>query len=181
MLLFCFVQFICNLTASYIDVVLDYTNYWVYKLNTILSLIFILFLFGKYLVPDIKKVSNLVILTLVIVNVITIYYGDGITYYNSYSAALNSIVIVGYCLFYFYTRLIMPMPEESVPSTSIFWCVVGIFTYYTGAFFIFITYKYFIDTDAATISTLWRFHNFLLLICCLYISYGVLCKSYRIT
>jgi hypothetical protein len=157
------------------------SNYWVYKINTILSVIVILIIFGKYLVPDRKKLTNWILFALIVINIFSTFSGDGVTSYNSYSAALVSFVIVGYCLYYFYSRLLMSSPEDSVPSTPIFWCIVGLFTYFAGAFFIFISYKYLIEADVATIGTLWRFHNLLLVICCLYISYGILCKTYQMT
>jgi hypothetical protein len=179
--IFCLIQFVLNFTSTYLDLVFKANNYWVYKLNTILSVIVILIIFGKYLLPDIKKLTNWIILALIAINILSTFFGDGVTYYNSYSASLVSFVIVGYCLYYFYSKLLMSSPEDSVPSTPIFWCIVGLFTYFAGAFFIFISYKYMIEADIATIGTLWRFHNLLLVICCLYIGYGILCKTYQMT
>lgn len=177
---FCVVQFVCNLTAS-IMVGYEIKNYWVYKVNTVLTFYFILYFFIKYLL-SLKKYFVGIIVTLFLVAISILYYvGDGTQNFDSNSAALAGLIIVGLCLYFFYHKLINSSEEVSVPETAVFWCIVGIFTYYAGGFFIFISYKYLIHSDPATIGTVWRFHNLLLLICCLYIGYGVLCKNYRTT
>lgn len=180
-LAFCMVQFLCNLLSSFEIFTINGSNYWVYKLNTILSFTVILILFGKYLIPLKRSIVIIFVSVLLVLNIFAVIAGDGISAYNSNSAALSSFVIVSFCLYYFYHSLIRSSPEESIPSTAMFWCIVGLFTYYTGAFFIFISYKYLIETDPRTVSTLWKFHNLLLFICCSYISYGILCKDYQTT
>ncbi len=177
---FCVIQLVCNLTAS-IFVSLQIKNYWIYKVNTILSFYFILYFFLKYLITLKKYAIGAIILFFLIAVTILYYLGDGTRNFDSGSAALASIIIVGLCLYFFYNKLINSSEEISVPETAVFWCIVGIFTYYAGGFFIFISYKFLIHSDPATIGTVWRFHNLLLLICCLYIGYGVLCKNYRTT
>lgn len=175
---FCVVQLLCNLTATFLDYFMI-TNYWVYKINTVASFLVILLLFSKYLISIKKKITIIIAFIFVLISTALLIKGDGISSYNSINAALASLIVVGLCLYFFYDKLINTSAEVSIPSTSVFWCVVGIFTYYAGAFFIFISYKYLIETDSATIATLWRFHNILLLICFLYISYGVICKEYQ--
>lgn len=173
--IFCVIQLIFNFLASVLGQH-EIRNYWVYKINTILSFYIILYFFLKYLISVKKYVVTIIALVFLMIFGILFLKGDGITNYDSNSAALASLIIVGLCMYFFYSKLITkPTTEVSVPDTSIFWCIIGIFTYYAGAFFIFISYRYLIDTS--TVGTLWRFHNLLLLICCLYISYGILCKN----
>lgn len=178
-LIFCLIQLLCNTVATFMDIVLKTNNYWVYKINSTASFLCILYLFSRKLI-QIKSTSFYLLLTgYIAISVILMSKGDGIWQFNSISAAVESIIIVGLCLYFFYTKLINTSEEISIPETSIFWCVVGIFIYYAGAFFIFISYKYLIDSDNSAVGVLWRFHNILLFICCCYISYGVLCKNYR--
>jgi len=66
-------------------------------------------------------------------------------------------------------------------ASSLFWVIIGVFTYYTGSFFIFISYKYLIVQEASVIGILWRFHNVLLTIFCFYTIYGLACKKYQRT
>ena len=185
-LIFCLIQLFCNTGATIIeraalqsDVHLLKNNYWVYKLNSTACFLVVFYLFSKRLI-FFKPVAIYTLLLLYLTaSSFLIIGGDGISQFNSLSAALESLIIVSMCLYFFYSKLINTSEEISIPETSIFWCVVGIFTYYAGAFFIFISYKYLIDTDSSTVAVLWRFHNILLFICSLYISYGVLCKNYR--
>jgi len=174
---FCAIQFVCNVTASTLS---SYSqpNYWVYKINTVASFVMILLLFSRHLLKAGKKM-NLLMYAFVILIVLPTFFGEGLTSYNSYSAAISSLIIVGLCLYFFYTKLVRSSPEVSLPSMAIFWCVVGFFVYYAGAFFIFLSYKYLIETDIKSVGTLWKFHNLLLLIACLSISYGVVCKNYQ--
>lgn len=176
--LFCWVQVICNACAIVFDYA-DINNYWIYEINNTASFVVVIVLFARYLLGLKKYIVVILMVLLLACNLLSYYYSGGISVFNSYGHALCSLVIVFFSLRFFYTRLIN-MPEEvSIPETSIFWCVVGLFTYYTGAFFIFISYKYLISTDSATVALLWRFHNILLFIGSLYISYGILCKNYR--
>ncbi len=176
--IFCLVQFVCNSIATALDWA-DANNYWVYKINFTASFLVLLYLFAKKLV-HLKPATLYTLLAFYLaISLYLMKNGDGVSHFNSLSAAIESIIIVSLCLYFFYSKLINTSEEISIPETSIFWCVVGIFTYYAGAFFIFISYRYLIHTDISTVAVLWRFHNILLFICSLYISYGVLCKNYR--
>ncbi|MFT4094374.1 MAG: hypothetical protein QM640_12110 [Niabella sp.] len=178
-LFFCVVQVLCNTTAQ-VFAYYKANNYWIYKVNTMLSFISILVLFTRYLLLGTALAKGALAGLFIAISFTPIFFGDGIVSYNSNSAALTSIVIVCYCLYYFYIKLIHSSPEDSAPSTPVFWCVVGLFTYYAGAFFIFISYKLLIEQDGgASVGTLWRFHNLLLFICSMYIGYGILCKPYQ--
>lgn len=176
-LLFCIIQFLCNVTAAVLAVN-KVNNYWVYKINTVASLVVLLILFSRYLL-ELSNKLNFVAYGIVVLIILPTFFGEGITTYNSYSSTLNSFIIVALCLYFFYVKLVRSSPEESVPATAIFWSVVGFFIYYAGTFFIFLSYKYLIETDIKSVGTLWIFHNLLLFIACLFISYGVLCKSYQ--
>lgn len=177
-LVFCLVHFICNAYATYIDII-DGQNYWVYKLNTIATLLIVMMLFSHYLLSFDKQKKWLLAISFLLIILLPAFSGEGITSYNSYSSALSSIMVVALCLYYFYIKLLQSSPEESVPSTAIFWCVIGLFVYYAGSFFVFISYKYLIETDSGSVAALWKFHNLLLFIACISISYGIVCRDYQ--
>lgn len=176
--LFCCVQFICNAVA-YLMAAQEVNNYVVYIVNTFLSFLVLFSLFVRYLIRVPRLVAVGMGSAFVLVFFVMVANGDGITSFNSVSSALLSLLIVAFCLYFFYIQLVSSSPEISVPQLAIFWCVVGIFTYFAGSFFIFITYKYLIANVWEGLGPLWRFHNLLLLICCIYIVYGILCKSYQ--
>ncbi|GAB3027726.1 hypothetical protein GCM10027051_35840 [Niabella terrae] len=178
--IFCLIQLLCNTTAQIIGTGMKLNNYWVYKLNTIASFITLTLLFGKHLLKVSRTKLTMMVIVWLLFSFIPFAFGDGVITYNSYSAALSSIAIVAYCLYFFYIKLIQSSPEESVPSTPVFWCVIGLFTYYAGGFFIFISYKLLIEeTTGNSVGRLWQFHNLLLFICCLYICYGIIWKNYQ--
>ncbi|MFV0604952.1 MAG: hypothetical protein ACK5NK_03830 [Niabella sp.] len=174
---FCLTQVVCNAFATYLAS-MAISNYFIYKINTVASLIILLILFGKYLLHFTKR-QYIITIAVVVLIIFPTFFGEGIKSYNSYSASLSSLIIVLLCVIFFYTKLVRSSPQESMPAKAIFWCVVGFFVYYAGTFFIFMSYKFLIETDIKSIGILWKFHNLLLLIACLSISYGVLCKDYR--
>ena len=94
---------------------------------------------------------------------------------------MASFVITAYCLIFFYWRLVKDTKLSGLTESSFFWVIIGLFTYYTGSFFIFISYNYLIAKEFDAIGILWRFHNVLLTIFCIYTIYGLTCKDYQKT
>lgn len=59
-----------------------------------------------------------------------------------------------------------------------FWYVAGIFSYYTCSFLVFITFDY-LANKGLPVGRLWRFHNVIMLVLCIYFSKGILCLEQR--
>lgn len=173
-------QFATNLIASVLEILII-TNYSVYAANVILSFTLLSFIFYRTGIVILKKVVPVAILLFLACAVYSIGRGDGIMSYNSVLSAVGSFIITGYCLVYFYWRLVKDTQLSGLTENAFFWIVIGVFTYYTGSFFIFISYKYLIVQDAGIIGILWRFHNLLLTIFCGYTIYGITCKNYQRT
>lgn len=173
-------QFATNLIASVLEIMII-TNYSVYAANVILSFTLLSFIFYRTGIVILKKVVPVAILLFLACAVYSIGRGDGIMSYNSVLSAVGSFIITGYCLVYFYWRLVKDTQLSGLTENAFFWIVIGVFTYYTGSFFIFISYKYLIVQDAGIIGILWRFHNLLLTIFCGYTIYGITCKNYQRT
>lgn len=173
-------QFATNLIASVLEIMVI-TNYSVYAANVILSFSLLSFIFYRTGIVILKKVVPVAILLFLACAVYSIGRGDGIMSYNSVLSAVGSFIITGYCLVYFYWRLVKDTQLSGLTENAFFWIVIGVFTYYTGSFFIFISYKYLIVQDAGIIGILWRFHNLLLTIFCGYTIYGITCKNYQRT
>jgi hypothetical protein len=182
MLIFWFVcmQFATNLTASILELLII-TNYSVYAANVILSFSLLSFIFYRTGIVVLKRMVTLAIVLFLACAIYSIGRGDGIMSYNSVLSALSSFTITGYCLVYFYWRLVKDTQVSGLTENAFFWIMIGVFTYYTGSFFIFISYKYLIVHDAGIIGILWRFHNLLLTIFCGYTIYGITCKNYQRT
>jgi hypothetical protein len=178
---FVFVQFITNLTATLFEKVFFVPNYSVYVINIVLSFVILSTLFYKIDNRYLKKLVPAASLVFIICSVISLCNGDGIQTYNSIISAMASFIITAYCLVFFYWKLVRDTKLSGLTEIAFFWIIIGLFTYYTGSFFIFISYKYLIVQEAGLIGILWRFHNVLLTIFCIYTIYGLTCKDYQRT
>lgn len=175
------IQLITNVTATVLEK-LHITNYSVYLLNIVLSFLVLSILFYELGIPLIRKIFPFSSLLFLGFATYSISNGDGIETYNSIISASASFIITAYCLIFFYWRLVKDKNYSgSLTDSAFFWATIGVFTYYTGSFFIFISYKYLIVREAEVIGILWRFHNLLLTIFCIYSIYGLTCKNYQKT
>lgn len=175
------IQFITNVTATILEK-MHTTNYSVYLLNIILSFLVLSILFYELGIPLIRKIFPFTSLLFLCFATYSIANGDGIETYNSMISASASFIITAYCLIFFYWRLVKDKYYSGgLTDSAFFWSAIGVFTYYTGSFFIFISYKYLIVREAEVIGILWRFHNLLLTIFCIYSIYGLTCKNYQKT
>ncbi|TXH20680.1 MAG: hypothetical protein E6Q95_05260 [Chitinophagaceae bacterium] len=188
-ILFLIIQFVLNFGATLVevfivnfDIVLMSNNYILHALNTILSFIVIIILLSHILQVISKKAGNILMVVFLILFIVSAILGDGIHSFNSYSAAFASLTIIFLCFLFFYQVLKGTNKKNTeTPDTPLFWCVSGIFTYYFGSFFIFLTYQYLISSSYRGLSFLWSLHNILLLICCLYMIWGIIWKNYQQT
>lgn len=171
------IQFVTNLLATILEH-LRIPNYTLYALNIILSFIILSFLFYR-VIDTIHKFIAIAAVLFTVIAVFSVANGDGIDTYNSVLSAVASFLITSYCLVFFYKKLVSDTTRTGLTESAFFWIIIGIFTYYTGSFFIFISYKYLMVQEANVIGILWRFHNVLLAIFCIYTIYGLSCKNYQ--
>ncbi len=174
------IQFTTNLLAMILEKIKVF-NYSVYVLNVILSFIVLSALFYQINIKVIKKIMPVTSLVFILCAVFSTATGDGIATYNSMLSAIASFVITAYCLIFFYWRLVRDTMSSGLTGNSLFWIIIGLFTYYMGSFFIFISYKYLIAEEFDSVGVLWRFQNVLLTIFCFYTIYGLTWKNYRKT
>lgn len=177
---FVVVQFVTNAGADLMEA-LKTQNYTAYAVNIIFSFAILSLLFYDLRIPLIRKIVPPASAIFALVAIVSLVRGDGIATYNSIISALASFIITAYSLIFFYWRLVRDTRHSGLTEHAFFWITIGIFTYYTGSFFIFISYKYLIDRDFDSVGILWRFHNVLLTIFCIYTIYGVTCKNYQKT
>ena len=182
------IQFVTNLISGSFEIIYNWSdhsiflpNYSVYALNIILSFGVLTALFYQLNIPVIKKLAPVFSILFTICAVFSLSKGDGFDSYNSELSAMASFVITAYCLIFFYWRLVKDTQLTGLTNSSFFWIVIGLFTYYMGSFFIFITYNFLIANKLEALATLWRFHNVLLTIFCIYTIYALTCKNYQKT
>lgn len=174
------IQLTTNVAASVFELLM-LANYSIYAANIVLSYFLLSVMFykavGKIILWPVIGVSVL----FAACAVVSITRGDGIHSYNSIVSAVASFIITAYCLVYFYWKLVKDKQTTVLTDSAFFWVIIGIFTYYTGSFFIFISYKYLIVQGDRVLGILWRFHNLLLALFCIYTIYGLTCKNYQKT
>ena len=95
--------------------------------------------------------------------------------FNSVSFGTVSLLITLSCLFY-YAQQLSGQPTENILKVRDFWYVNGIFTYYTSNFFIFLTYNSLVNQHHANIGVIWKIHNIVFLIMCIYFYIGMRCR-----
>jgi hypothetical protein len=98
--------------------------------------------------------------------------------FNSRSSSFVALVISMYSVIYYYLKLLKPDVEKIMRSPA-FWFITGLFTYYTGTFFIVTTFKLFVEYDRFGIQAqLWLMHNVILFLMCVSFSIGFSCRKY---
>lgn len=172
------IQFLANLTATVLEQ-LKISNYAVYAVNITMSFVVLSYMFYRVIDSKIHRFIAVACVLFIAAAIISVANGDGIYSYNSLLSAMGSLLITFYCLVFFYLKLVSDNSRSGLTNSAFFWIIIGIFTYYTGSFFIFISYKYLIAEKAGVIGILWRFHNLLLAIFCFYTIYGLTCRNYQ--
>lgn len=175
------VQVATNVSAIIMEKVFVVPNYTAYVMNIVLSFGALALLFYNMGSRTLRKIVPLAVLLFIASAVYSLSNGDGIKTYNSIISAAASFSITAFCLIFFYWKLVNDTKQFGLTNSALFWIIIGIFTYYTGSFFIFISYNFLLYKESNTIGILWRFHNVLLTIFCIYTIYGLTCKNYQRT
>lgn len=174
MFLFLLVQLIFNGISIGISLTMrkNGNSHVYFHLNCLLSFYFILGYF--------KEINILTKKLLLFILFLTAYIGyliieDGFFRFNSVGFSLASLIIIILCFKYYYFLLKNPQLDSFFYS-HVFWITTGLFTYYVCNFIIFMTFGY-ITKIAFHAGYLWRFHNVVLFILCIYLIKGVSCKK----
>ena len=77
---------------------------------------------------------------------------------SSYPKFVNSFIIIGYCIFYFY-RLMVELPSTNLQRLPMFWFNSAFLIYFAGALILFIFTSYIVNILKDNLITYWVFHN----------------------
>lgn len=170
-------QLVFNGTARVLEVYFSADNLYVYHLNSVVSLLIL----SSYFTQSLPIKGNLQIMTGVYL-LFLLFFGlnlwlwEGLTAsFNSNTFSLASFILVTYCFLFYRENLLHPAPSY-ISRARNFWYVTGIFTYYASSSFIFISYRHLTQSNTPNLGFVWQIHNVLLLIMCVYILIGILCK-----
>ncbi|WP_461094612.1 hypothetical protein [Spirosoma gilvum] len=106
----------------------------------------------------------------------TVQTSRTVAYFDSTSFGIASLLMTLACLVY-YARQLATQPRQNILTVRDFWYVNGIFTYYSSNFFIFLTFRTLTHLQLSAISIIWRIHNVVFLIMCIYFFIGLRCKT----
>ncbi len=79
---------------------------------------------------------------------------------NSYSTTLLSIIIITYCLYYFYW-LLKELPTMHLHGLPMFWINSAFMVYFSGNLFLFVFTSYLVQVLNSNLLVYWSLHNFL--------------------
>ncbi|WP_338870970.1 hypothetical protein WBJ53_24165 [Spirosoma sp. SC4-14] len=156
---------------------LMFDNLFVYSLNFSWSYFVLSLYFAK-----LYSSTTLRVIILSIVMIFQIYSLNHVqpatiqATFDSISFGLIGLLITIYGLLY-YAKQLGNQPKENILYVPDFWFVNGIFTYYASNFFIFLTFNTLINRHYADISIIWRIHNVVFLVMCIYFFIGFQCRS----
>ncbi len=169
-------QFFFNGYANLLNELI-FDNLFVYSLNFAWSYFILSQYFSK--IYGSRRLSWLISALIIPIQwslVETLQTSRTIAFFDSTSFGIVSLLITLACLIY-YARQLATKPQEDILTVRDFWYVNGIFTYYTSNFFIFLTYRTLTYLQPSNISIIWRIHNVVFLIMCIYFFIGFRCKT----
>lgn len=79
---------------------------------------------------------------------------------NTYSQAARSVLLVGFCVLFFY-RLLEDLPVQHLQRVPMFWFNAAFLIYNAGTLFLFLFAAYFTDVLHNNLLLYWSFHNIL--------------------
>lgn len=155
----------------------DWHNLFAYSLNFSWSYFILSLYFAEiYKSALLKRLILALVLVYQLSSTDALQLSDALITFDSKSFGVISLLITLGCLFY-YARQLSGQPKENIIKVRNFWYVNGIFTYYTSNFFIFLTYNTLVSRHYADIGVIWKIHNVLFLVMCVYFYIGMRCRT----
>ncbi|MDF2186993.1 hypothetical protein [Paraflavitalea sp. CAU 1676] len=154
-------------------------NIYLYKANCLFSFIVISLYFLQKWKPYItQREWRLIAIGTGIISLLIyiIFTFEQVDAFNSYSYSITALFICTYCILYYYQKLLKPEAAK-ITHTRSFWFVSGLFLYYAGSFFIFLSFKFLTINDTPNASWVWKFHNLFFVPMCAAFSVGFRCQT----
>jgi hypothetical protein len=81
-------------------------------------------------------------------------------YFNSYTVAINDVIVIGYCVTYFH-RLLVDLPAQHLQRLPMFWMSAAFLMQTAGALFLYLFTPYLTKFFFDDVLIYWSFHNIL--------------------
>lgn len=147
--------------------------------SDLLSFLFIQYSLNTYIIGNIFLISQFTLLAFVfrenlphrsgldltiifflIFSLINITNIQGPWVFNSITNVVASLILIGFCLFYFY-KLLNDLPIVHIQQLPMLWITFAVLTYYAGNFFLFLVNNYLTAGAAGSQPVMWILHNLL--------------------
>lgn len=107
-----------------------------------------------------KQLVNFIYFFFVAFYLINILFFQGPWVLNSISNVLASLILILFCMYYFY-RLLNDLPTVHIHSLPMLWISFAVLVYYAGNFFLFLASNYLIEDAREMHRMAWILHNLL--------------------
>jgi hypothetical protein len=156
----CLVLILSLLSDSISFVFIQYSlnTYWIVNIYLITQFLLVAWIFKRELSK--YHLIDLVIIVFIIFGLINLSLFQGPWVFNSVSNAVASLILISFCLLYFY-QLLNELPIVHVQHLPMFWIAFGVLTYYSGNFFLFLVNNYLLYGEHDTHQLVWILHNLL--------------------
>ena len=115
-------------------------------------------IFAQRLIPPFsKKIFSGILAVFWLFAIVCAIWIDGIYNFNAHARSFGAILIIIFCLSYFYQRLRM-LDLENLEADPLFWVTTGSLIYFSGSLILFIISNYILPNEAMSIS-IWGVHG----------------------
>jgi hypothetical protein len=165
---------LCTITG-FLSLVLWYikaNNLWVLPIQTTLELPLLYFaLYTELRNPNTRFIVFTIVLLFVCFSIVNSVWLQSLLSYNSYSQTFGSLLIIGYCVYYF-IDLIRKMNVKNLYDEPMFWITGSILFYYASTLFIYGLGNILIHHSKSLNRWIWLFHVLLAALHYTFISIG---------
>lgn len=107
-----------------------------------------------------QRIIDVILVLFIFFCIINILLFQGPWIFNSVSNVVASLILMSFCMFYFY-RLLHDLPIVHVQQLPMLWISFAVLTYYAGNFFIFLVKNYLTYGESGSHKLMWILHNLL--------------------
>lgn len=168
------ISLICD-TLAYFLASHSNNTHWVGNIYLILQFSLLVWMFRNH--SRNKKMNDIILISFIFFFLINLTFFQGPWIFNSLSNVIASLILISFCLYYFY-RLLNDLPTIHIQHLPMLWISFGVLTYYGGNFFLFLVKNYLTYGEAGSHKTMWILHNLLNILKNILFAIG-LWKGYR--
>jgi hypothetical protein len=146
-----------------------FNNLPVFHIFTVIEFILLsLFFNAVYNNKTYSVFSNCMMVVFTLLSILNTLFLQDLHKFNTYSRSLGAIILMCYCIYYFYYLI-----KQSMPLTnSVTWYTSGIFIYFSTSFIIFIMSNITLTIDKELNKVIWHVHAAMVLVMYIFITRG---------